>query len=984
MNTNVNQIDRQYNITGGTQAGANLFYSLQKLGLTTGEIANFISNPNVQNILTRVTGGESSLINGLIQVTGGNSNLFILNPAGIVFGANASLNLPANFSATTATGIQVGNGWFGVNSSVDEVRQLTGNITGYGFTTPSPSLDNNNSGVILNQGNLSTNAGQSVTLVGGKVVNTGTIATPSGNITIATTSDNKFIKITNEGNVLSYELPISDRQALGNATVLRGVDLPSLLTGKNAGTTVISGNLDVSGDKGGNVQVLGNDVSLVSANINASGINGGGKVLIGGDLQGVGTTPKSLFTSVDANSKINADALVSGNGGQVIVWSDGSTVFDGNISAKAGALSGDGGLVETSGKVNLSIGSNAQVDTSALNGLTGTWLLDPVNLVVVNFGGTSPIVDGTNSVADSTINNSTIVAALNITNVNLTATNSISVNAVIDARGNANARNLTLNAPIANLNAPIALRTGGVLSGTATTVNLGANAVIQNGLDVAARNGIINSAIPNLPNSRVSISKEFASTILNIFYSNKDINQNQKQIIATISPSQILPSLISGKFSTQNLNQAFSIAKVALSTSQRDQATQFIRGGKLQEAIANLELSRISEIEAFIGRPILTSLLNVRPDPSLTREELSRVSEITGSSTALFYPLILSDRLEILVFFPSGNILQKTVNDVPREAIQALISDFRANLLDAGSNDYLNEAQKLHSWLIKPVEAGLDAEKIGTIVFVMDGVLRSIPPAALHDGKKFLIEKYAVASVPSLRLAKLEERDRRNSQVLAMGLTESVQGFSALPSVDVEINNIVGRNNAPSLLNGDSFLNKQFTVDNLQTQRQKKNYGIIHLATHAQFLSNSADGAFIQFYNDRLNLRQIPQLSLDNPQVEMLTLSACQTAVGNNLGLGGLAVTSGVRSVLASLWTVSDAGTVPLMLGFYSRFSDAPSKAIALQKAQLAIIKGEVKIDKDKIIGIPSLPSVSLPENSPTNIIHPYFWSSFMLVGSWL
>jgi len=81
---------------------------------------------------------------------------------------------------------------------------------------------------------------------------------------------------------------------------------------------------------------------------------------------------------------------------------------------------------------------------------------------------------------------------------------------------------------------------------------------------------------------------------------------------------------------------------------------------------------------------------------------------------------------------------------------------------------------------------------------------------------------------------------------------------------------------------------------------------------------------------------------------------------------------------------VSDAGTVPLMLGFYSRFSNAPSKAISLQKAQLAIIKGEVKIDKDKIIGIPSLSVVPLPPNSPDNIIHPYFWSSFMLVGSWL
>jgi CHAT domain-containing protein len=116
----------------------------------------------------------------------------------------------------------------------------------------------------------------------------------------------------------------------------------------------------------------------------------------------------------------------------------------------------------------------------------------------------------------------------------------------------------------------------------------------------------------------------------------------------------------------------------------------------------------------------------------------------------------------------------------------------------------------------------------------------------------------------------------------------------------------------------------------------------------------------------------------------MLTLSACQTAVGNNLGLGGLSVSSGVRSVLASLWAVSDTGTVPLMLSFYSRFADAPSKAIALQKAQLALINGEVKIENDKIIGIPTLPAIPLPASNINNIKHPFFWSSFLLIGSWL
>ncbi|TYQ23380.1 DUF4347 domain-containing protein [Pseudanabaena sp. UWO311] len=292
LNTNVDQVGNQYNITGGTQAGGNLFYSLQKLGLSSGEIANFLSNPNVQNVLTRVTGGEASLINGLIQVTGGNSNLFIMNPAGIVFGANASLNVPASFSATTASGIQVGNGWFGINSSVDEVRNLTGNITGYAFTNALPSVAPNSSGVILNEGNLNVSTGKSVTLVGGMVVNTGTIATPSGNITIAATPDNKFIKITSEGSLISLELPIADRQAVGNAPVLKAVDLPSLLIGKTTGTAIINSELTAT-----NIDILSDRYDTSQATLTANNLQQGWN-----------------YVFIDANVK-NYQTLVNGTAG---------------------------------------------------------------------------------------------------------------------------------------------------------------------------------------------------------------------------------------------------------------------------------------------------------------------------------------------------------------------------------------------------------------------------------------------------------------------------------------------------------------------------------------------------------------------------------------------------------------------------------------------------------------------------------------------
>ena len=651
LNTNVNQVGNQYNITGGTQAGANLFYSLQKLGLSTGEIANFLSNSSVQNILTRVTGGEASLINGLIQVTGGNSNLFILNPAGIVFGANASLNIPANFSATTASGIQVGNGWFGINSSVDEVRNLTGNVTGYGFTNTLPSLDNSPSGVIVNQGNLSVSTGKSVTLVGGMVVNTGTIATSAGKITIAATPDNKFIKITNEGSLISLELPIADQQVVGNAPVLRGVDLPSLLIGKTSGTAIALGNLDVSGNNGGTVQVLGDKVSLVNANINANGINGGGTVLIGGDLQGNGTTPKSLSTTFDASSTINADALVNGNGGKVVVWSDGTTAFDGTITAKAGTLSGNGGLVETSGKNVLTVGNTAQVNTSALQGETGTWLLDPTTITVVPSGGTDATVAAANANAGaSTINNSTIVSALNGTDVNLTATNAITVNAAINSSANASSGNLALTAPTTNLNAPITLKAAGsTLSGNATTVNVGALGTVQNGVDATAAGGTVNLAPATYTlGSTVAINKSL--TVNGAGANNTTVSGNNAVRVFDIIGANVTLnglSIVNGNVigNGGGINHAAGTLNISNTTINNNTATQL--GGGIYNGstsvITNITNSTISNNRSttFNGGGIqneFNSTLNITNSTISSNSATGNgggIRNFTGSTTTL-------------------------------------------------------------------------------------------------------------------------------------------------------------------------------------------------------------------------------------------------------------------------------------------------------------------------------------------------------------
>jgi filamentous hemagglutinin family protein len=403
--TIVTQDGNQFNIWGNalSRDGANLFHSFEKFGLNSGEIANFLSNPNIHNILGRVVGGNPSLINGLIQVTGGNPNLFLMNPAGIVFGPNASLNVPASFTATTATGIGFGgnNGFNAIGNN--DYHNLIGTPSQFAFDQPNP-------GSIINAGNLAVPLGQNLTLLGGNVISTGQVSAPGGNITIAAVPGKNLVRISQPGHLLSLE--IEPKTAGGQMLPIRAGDLPTLLTGvagtvetglsvnsagtvqlTNSGTTIptqtataiASGTLNVSnsgaGQTGGTVNVIGDRVGLIGANINASGSNGGGTVRIGGDYQGKGTVPNALRTFVSGNSVINADALLNGNGGRVIVWADQVTGFYGNISARGGLNFGNGGFVEVSGKENLSF--QGRVNLGANNGNLGTLLLDPENITIV-------------------------------------------------------------------------------------------------------------------------------------------------------------------------------------------------------------------------------------------------------------------------------------------------------------------------------------------------------------------------------------------------------------------------------------------------------------------------------------------------------------------------------------------------------------------------------------------------------------------------
>ncbi|MHC0066550.1 CHAT domain-containing protein [Nostoc sp. UIC 10890] len=452
-NTIVTPDGNRLDITGGTTSpdGVNLFHSFQQFGISPEQIANFQASPALQNILGRITGGNASVINGLIQVTGGNPNLFLMNPAGFIFGTNASLNVPGAFTVTTANGIGFGSSWFNA-IGINDYTALVGNPNGFAFSMNQP-------GAIANAGNLAVGIGQNLNLLGGTVVNTGQISAPGGQISITSVPGQNWVRLSQPGNLLSLEIQplasssnqpnnwtipiasIPELLTVGNTGLTANADGTVQLTGSNItiptdpGTTIVSGRVNVSSQTGGTVTALGQKVAVVNANINASGTNGGGTVLIGGDFQGKGTLPNADQTYIDSNSVINADSNLNGNGGRVIVWGNDTTQYFGNISARGGANVGNGGFVEVSGKNFLTF--NGLVDTSAANGSFGTLLLDPSTLTIIDggagdFDGTAGnIAFGNADIGANTVSWGAIAASG--TNINLQATGNITINDITGA-----------------------------------------------------------------------------------------------------------------------------------------------------------------------------------------------------------------------------------------------------------------------------------------------------------------------------------------------------------------------------------------------------------------------------------------------------------------------------------------------------------------------------------------------------------------------
>lgn len=368
----------------------------------------------------------------------------------------------------------------------------------------------------------------------------------------------------------------------------------------------------------------------------------------------------------------------------------------------------------------------------------------------------------------------------------------------------------------------------------------------------------------------------------------------------------------------------------------------------LSEVIDTLELLKIAELENFFGDECV----------EVSKQTLSLDNLLARSNSAVVYSVILDDRTQIILRSPNGLLTSYPI-EIAKQELEREVDRLRYFLEYRATEQYLPHAQKVYDLLVRPLEKDLETINPSTIVWINDGVLRNIPMAALYDGKQFLIEKYAIATTPSLNLTTSKTLDRSQLQVLSVGLTVARPPFAALNNVKAEVEAV------NKILGGKELLDEKFTLTNLETQLTKKNYNIVHIATHGKF-GVDGDSTFLVGFDRQIGIDSLDNLLRSRPSsepVELLTLSACQTAAGDDraaLGIAGVAVRAGVESALATLWYINDLATVPLIEEFYQQLRQPGiTKAEALRKAQIKMI-GDI------------------------NYNHPGVWSPFISIGNWL
>jgi CHAT domain-containing protein len=431
------------------------------------------------------------------------------------------------------------------------------------------------------------------------------------------------------------------------------------------------------------------------------------------------------------------------------------------------------------------------------------------------------------------------------------------------------------------------------------------------------------------------------------------------------------------KIKYDNLTQTQKTRLAYLTNQESDRNRQFNEFLKHPEVQKQIEELRRVEKQQNVNIETYNQL----------RKKLAQVK-----NAALFYPLILDDRLELILITASTPPIRKTTN-LKRKTLNQDISSFIANLRDPSSLDVKNDGQKFYNYLIKPFEKELQTAKIETIIYTPDGQLRYIPLAALYDGRQWLIERYRINNITASSLTDFAPRTYNQPRILAAAATQSQNiklgdrpdnliSFGALPATKIEVEAISKLIPETTVLIDGKF-NQNETLPRMQS------HNIVHLATHGYFAVGDAQKSFILYGDGKTaSMTDIAGWTLTN--VNLVVLSACETAIGGKvgngieiLGLGYQIQTAGAGAAIASLWKVSDDGTQSLMQKLYESLKQQDMSASeALRQAQIAMIHSDkqgTSGDRASVRVVGTVPNATSGQFS-----HPFYWSAFILIGNGL
>lgn len=982
-------------------------FTLTEQPITTGITVNniIINNPDnpenpggpvIFSAKGPITSASIDSKGGEINLNSANSTLEI---AGILNSGGGNVLVSAQNNITLAD-IFTNGGNLTLTSRAGSIDTKTGNlnttsVSGSGDISINSSQNLTTGNVLTDTGNITLSANSIDTINGSIITETGTISLTSENdlnTTSISTTKGDILLTSNNGSIDTTAGNLSGNNITINAEI--NLSAGSIIsTNGNLNLTTVTGDIDTKKEP-----ISANSITINSGfNIRTNSLTTEGGTITLNAANEIDTTGGTLDTSSATNNggnialtaqgnittgNINANSQ-NNNGGNISLQSNSGAVNTGNLFATGI----NGGEIRVFSIAPATLGN---LDVSAIN----------PNLENVNSRGGNITISSNSNILVNTINAQGAIGGDLIIGTNaLFKAGGIfqdinNVSASISAAGTASQGSITIrhNGGCGEINCtPTA----------AFSIGLNAQNGTQGAITTSAENSILPLQIFNETYTQGNIAIITATPpqlqpqptptpspqpIENPTNNQANINQNQFQIDFEGNTIPLYQNLDISTLENLQARQlrGFEENTILGKSVLRLEIENLLDQNQPEEAVLLLEKLRRQEFEQHFNRLFEQSFSTGTINE--VRDKLRELAAQTGTKPAILYSFVGNKQLELVAVTFNGQVYHQSVPEANEKTLFQAADEFRteiSNQLQLQTQNYLPSSQQLYRWLIAPLEASLQSQQIDTLLLSMDGRLRSVPIAALHDNQQFLIEKYRLSLVPSLNLTNTRITDIKSSPVLAMGAS-NFKTLPQLPAVPLEVSVI-----ANQLRSGKEFINENFTLANLDNQHETGNYGIIHLATHGEFEPGEPKNSYIQLWDTQLSLDRLRQLQLNSPQVNLLVLSACRTALGDEkaeLGFAGLAVQSGVNSALASLWYVSDAGTLALMLEFYRQLNQTPIKTEALRQAQLSFIRGDIRIEKGRLL-IPGVPnSITLPPElaqlENINFRHPFYWSAFTIIGS--